>query len=157
MAEKRTTIRIGVVILEGSKVLTTRMHREGSEDVYVLPGGGVEHGEGVIDAAVREVKEETCLDIEVKKILYIKNLYTTEGHFTELIVLANVISGELSLGNDPEEKGKNKLKAVEFIDLDDLETLNFHPRQLRKLLKEDYNNNFDNDAHYLGIFEYPEE
>ena len=153
----RTTIRVGVIITDGSKVLTTKMHREKTEDVYVLPGGGVEHGESIIDAAIREVKEETCLDIEVEKILYLKNLYTEDEHFTEVIVLGKIIGGELEIGYDPEEKGENKLKAVEYIEVEDFENINFHPRQLKGLLKEELKKNFNGDIQYLGIYKYPED
>jgi len=55
-------IRVGVVLIEDGKILLTKMHRENSEDIYVLPGGGIEPKENLIEGAIREVKEETNLD-----------------------------------------------------------------------------------------------
>ncbi len=56
--------RVSVIIIEGKKILL--MHRiKSGKDYFVLPGGGVENNENNVDALIREVKEETSLDIEV--------------------------------------------------------------------------------------------
>ncbi len=55
-----------VAVIEDGKVLLTR--REDFE-VWCLPGGGVEEGESLAEAAIREAKEETGLDVELTRLV----------------------------------------------------------------------------------------
>ncbi len=59
-----THISTGVAVIKDNKIL---MVRRQSNDylggVYELPGGGVDDGETIIDGAIRELKEETGLDV----------------------------------------------------------------------------------------------
>lgn len=151
-----TRIKSSVVIIEDEKVLVVCMHRENAKDIFVFPGGGVNDKEGVFQAAIREAKEETNLDVSIKRIIYLKELHTDSDYSLEVIFLAGTKGGALAKGFDPEEKGKNVLKEVKFVELKDFENLNFHPKQLRTKLYKDYKNGFKNSAEYLGIFEYPE-
>ena len=50
-------IRAGVVLIEDNKVALIERHRAGLE-YFVFPGGGVDEGETVEQAAVREAREE---------------------------------------------------------------------------------------------------
>jgi ADP-ribose pyrophosphatase YjhB (NUDIX family) len=58
---------------EGRIVLVKRT----DNDLWALPGGGMELGESIEDTAVREVKEETGLDVEVVSLV---GVYTNPGH-----------------------------------------------------------------------------
>jgi 8-oxo-dGTP pyrophosphatase MutT (NUDIX family) len=55
-----------VVLDEEERVL---LHRRTDSDLWALPGGGIEVGESVIEALVREVKEETGLDVVVDTLV----------------------------------------------------------------------------------------
>jgi NADH pyrophosphatase NudC (nudix superfamily) len=60
---KRPFLAVSAAILRDGKVLIVRRARKPALGVYTLPGGVVEAGETLEQAIVREVKEETALDI----------------------------------------------------------------------------------------------
>lgn len=149
-------VRVSVIILRGDELLVVRMQRK-EKDIYVLAGGGLENGESLYEGSIREVKEETNLDVCIQKILYIKELYTETEEAMDIILLSELVGGELKKGYDPEHGDKQKLKEVKFVKLSELEHLNFHPKQLRKRLQTDFKTNFAGAAQHLGRFKYPEE
>ncbi|MEK6874966.1 MAG: NUDIX domain-containing protein [Nanoarchaeota archaeon] len=152
---KASRIRVGVVLRKNNEILVIRMHRENG-DIFVLPGGGLEVGEGIIECAKREVKEETGLTIELHKILYLKDLVTATDHALEMVILGNITGGYIVKGFDPENKGCNILKEVTWISVDELKNLNFHPKQLREALPTAFKSDFADATTYLGKFQYPE-
>ena len=74
----------GIVIYEGKTLILKRV-RPSSDGLgyWELPGGGLEYGEDPHQALVRELKEETGLDIEIIKPVYtftaIRPHYQTVG------------------------------------------------------------------------------
>ncbi len=52
------------IIVKDAKILLSRQ-----DDGYDFPGGGIELGESIENALIREVKEETGLDVKVGKLL----------------------------------------------------------------------------------------
>jgi len=63
---RRQRVAAYAVILRGDRILLSRLApRISSEELWTLPGGGLDHGEDPRDAVVREVHEETGLDCAV--------------------------------------------------------------------------------------------
>ena len=68
-----------------------------------LPQGYIEFDEDYITGAIREVKEETGLDVEIRSIINIvSNLLSPELHTLAIVLLAGVVSGELCAGDELE-------------------------------------------------------
>jgi len=68
-----------------------------------LPQGYIEYDEDFLTAAIREVKEETGLDVEIRSILnVVSNLLSPTLHTLAIVLLAGVAGGELRAGDDLE-------------------------------------------------------
>jgi ADP-ribose pyrophosphatase YjhB (NUDIX family) len=61
----RPYLAVSAAIFRDGRVLIVRRGRAPSQGIYTLPGGGVEVGETLEAAVVREVREETGLEIEL--------------------------------------------------------------------------------------------
>jgi ADP-ribose pyrophosphatase YjhB (NUDIX family) len=114
--------RAQALIIENGSILLAKHHDLTIDQIYwCLPGGGVEAGESPEEAVVRELKEETNLDIRVvRKIAEMRLPGVTAGYAKGVTFLAEIAGGELSLGFDPEqEHWQDKfLQAVSWRKLD---------------------------------------
>ena len=95
---ERPKVGIGVVIVNNEgKVLVGR--RRGSHaQLYSIPGGHLELGETFEEAAVKEIKEETGLDIIDPTVFCVTNnlrTYREEGiHYISVCLVVNKFNGE---------------------------------------------------------------
>ncbi|MCS7206647.1 MAG: NUDIX hydrolase [Dehalococcoidia bacterium] len=95
-------VAVALVECDGA-LLFVRRKTEPGAGLWALPGGYVDRGERVEEAARREVREETGLEIEVGPLL---GLYSEEGNPVVLAVyLARVVRGSLSPGPEVEALG----------------------------------------------------
>lgn len=73
-AANSLVVAVVVVVLDGDRVLMIQRTDNGR---WALPGGGQELGESVRDAAVREAREETGLDIDITGVV---GIYSDPRH-----------------------------------------------------------------------------
>lgn len=109
------------IIQRDSQILLVRRKKEPFKNHLVLPGGFVNEGERVEDAAKREVKEETALDIELMDILgvYSEPERDPRGH-----IMSTVFIAKISLGNDKiEAEAQDDAAAIEWIDIEQVDNV----------------------------------
>ena len=151
----RTYLRVGAIIFHEGKLLTTRMQK-GKDSYHVLPGGGVDGCETIVDAIKREVEEETGLRIKKFRMAYIRELCLKVkggGRGIEFYFYVEEYEGVLKKGFDPEEKDAS-LEELGLLELDELNKETFHPTQLIGVLKKDKEGQFK-EVRHLGIYDYP--
>ena len=124
--------RAGVVLTDDGKILLVQ-HTKNNETYYVLPGGHVEDGETEEQAAIREVKEECNLDIEITKRLAI-GVFAKRNE-DNIFFLGKILGGELTNDNDP-DKMHGVITGIEWIGLSAIAVMDFRPKQFMTWLLE---------------------
>ena len=143
MAEPR--IRVAAVIARDSELLLIRHEKDG-ESYWLLPGGGVEFGESLVEALERELREETKLEIQVRNVLYLNDSVDPDGsrHIINLYFDAIITGGEPILGDDP------RTVEVRFVGPDELAELTVYP-DIKDHLLTGLRNGFPQGASYLDV------
>ncbi|XP_004297154.1 PREDICTED: nudix hydrolase 1-like [Fragaria vesca subsp. vesca] len=78
-----------VCLLRGYKVLLGRRRSSLGDSMFSLPGGHLEYGESFEECAIREVKEETGLDIDQLEFINVtNNLFSEEGKPYHYVVVS---------------------------------------------------------------------
>jgi 8-oxo-dGTP diphosphatase len=92
-----------VVIEKDGQVLLGKRVGGFGKGKWGLPQGYIEFEEDFLTAAIREVKEETGLEVEIRSILnVVSNMLSPGLHSLAIILLAGVIAGEPRPGDDLE-------------------------------------------------------
>jgi 8-oxo-dGTP diphosphatase len=103
---------VGVVCLRGDEVLLIKRGTPPLEDSWSLPGGRIEWGERAIDAALRELKEETGCTAKIIGLIDVVDAVLSRrgesgespwGHYVLIDYAARWIGGEPTAGDDARE------------------------------------------------------
>ena len=121
-----------IVLDDENRMLMVCQHHE-DRDIWMVPGGGIEEGESSLEAAVREVEEETGLDIEVQKLLWHVEEVSERGQRFVNFFLGEMTGGTLELGEDPEFDAEHQvLREVKFLSKEEIRALeHVYPGYLR--------------------------
>jgi ADP-ribose pyrophosphatase YjhB (NUDIX family) len=99
-------VGVGILIRNGDEYLLIKRASEPDKGLWSVPGGMVEVGEKVEEAAIREAKEETGLEIEIVKDLGAVDKIVRDDvgkikyHFIIIDYLAEPVSGEMHHHDD---------------------------------------------------------
>ena len=83
-----------------NRILFVREAKEIHRDKWNLPGGHVEEGEHVRDAAIREAKEETMLDVVLTDRVLVVDGISPKLHSLRFVFFAESYSGTSEAGDD---------------------------------------------------------
>ena len=90
---------------------------------YTLPGGHVENGESFVDAVIREMKEETGLDIYEPKLVGVKQFPIEGGRYIVMLYKATKFSGEVVSSEEGRMEWVEYSRLSEINTVDDFEEL----------------------------------
>jgi len=111
-------IRLTGILIEHEKILLLKQETD-SERKWSLPGGKLEFGETIEDGLKREMKEETGLDIELERLLYVCDYFPSkEKHIVHITFLVKKSGGKI--GNIDTSADTRKIESVEMVDLNKL-------------------------------------
>lgn len=91
---ERVELTVLCLISRGDQILLQNRVKKDWQG-YTLPGGHVEPGESVVDAVVREMREETGLTVEAPRLSGIKQFPMEGGRYLVFLFKADRFSGEL--------------------------------------------------------------
>jgi ADP-ribose pyrophosphatase YjhB (NUDIX family) len=103
-------------------------------DYWALPGGAMELGESVAEAAIREVQEETGVSVEITGIV---GIYTDPGHVMaysdgEVRQEFSVCFHAKPVSGEAREDG-SETKEVRWVDPNSIPNMNIHPSMRRRI------------------------
>lgn len=119
----RPFLAVSAAVIHSGKVLIIRRAAGLASGIYTLPGGVVEVGETLMDAVIREVREETALTIEPVTLAGYREMVVRDSekqvarHFVILCFAARWISGEPA-------PDLSEISEAAWRHPDDLKTLN---------------------------------
>lgn len=99
-------VAVGAVVIRDGAVLLVRRAKPPSEGLWAIPGGSVELGESLEQAAERELFEETGVRARAGKPCYAFDAVHRDGqgrvrfHYVVVDLLADFVSGEPEPGDD---------------------------------------------------------
>lgn len=118
MGKRRSPkLTVDAVIEREDKILLIKRKNEPYKGSWALPGGFVEYGEDVESAAKREVKEETNLDLKIKRFLGVYSAPGRDprGHVVSICFIAEAAGSE---------EGKSDAIEAKFFELEEAKNKN---------------------------------
>jgi len=120
--EGKVRVRACGLLYKDGKILLLKHLKIGIKGfLWSPPGGGLKFGESIEDCLIREFKEETSLNVKIKKFLFVNEYIDARFHAIEVFFEVVYQDGELHLGKDPELNDSDQvLSEARFFSKEDL-------------------------------------
>lgn len=132
----RTNVRVSAIIIKANKILLIHRKKNG-EEYWVFPGGGVEDNETQEQGIVREVKEETNLNVLKCRLAFMS--FNEASKTEQPFYLCEVSEGTPEIIG--EEKEKNSVKDwyhLEWVDFKKIKDIWLVPDKAKEKIIETY-------------------
>ena len=99
-------VAVGAIVFSNDRVLLVRRGQPPSEDLWAIPGGSVEIGETLQEAAEREILEETGITIRAREPVYTFDAIERDDagkirfHYVIVDLGADYVTGNPTAGDD---------------------------------------------------------
>jgi 8-oxo-dGTP diphosphatase len=100
MASLHPVPSVGLVVWRGSDVLLIKRGKQPWQGRWAIPGGRIERGEALHDAASRELAEETGVKAKIMGLIGVFESINEYGHFVMIDYAARWVSGDPVAGDD---------------------------------------------------------
>lgn len=145
ITHNRFKVRVGVVVLDAqNRLLLARQNRR---PFWVLPGGTLEQGESLGECAVREIKEEANLDIQLGDLLYVGDFFAEDGR--QVIDIA--FYGHLQGGTFKKEISEN-IDELDFFTRATATKMHLKPEKMFQAICAAWESGIWTPGHYLGNY-----
>jgi 8-oxo-dGTP diphosphatase len=106
-------IAAGGITFKDNRVLLVRYCASNNAGTYLVgPGGALEDGENVVQAIIRETKEETGIIVQPKRVIAIEDLMCSAFKMIKVWMVCEIVEGEVQKTAEAEKE--NILEAAWF-------------------------------------------
>jgi 8-oxo-dGTP diphosphatase len=121
----RLRVRVCGICIKDREILLVKHKSIGPKGIFwAPPGGGIDFGESAEASLVREFKEETGLDVEVIRFLFVHEFLEVPLHSMELFFEIRILGGNLITGRDPEMSlAQQMISEVRFMSFSEIENM----------------------------------
>ena len=111
----------GAIMRDHHILLITHQEHSTGRKYWLVPGGGIEDGEDEVACVIREMREETNLEVRVERLLLDEEIAPSVGYTRIKTYLCVPIAGEAKPGYEPEEEASSVygITDVAWFDLRD--------------------------------------
>ena len=137
------------ILVENNELLIVKQRLSDSRN-WSLPGGRLERGETLEQGLKREFREETGLDTEIIKLLYLCDVESSSNTVMHITFLVKRIGGEITLPTN--EFDENPIQDVRFVSIKDLIGYGFS-EQFVQLAEQGFpkSGNYMGDKNNIGL------